>query len=270
MKGEISMFDFTKAKENTMKGIGKHSTLISFVIAAVGVGATVYFASKEIPKAEKEVKEILAKEDLTKKQKVVESAKCVAKNCWKTTVIALGTVLLVTGTSAITAANTATTVAGLTNTIGMLEQKLKDTNEAIEEIPNKKVKEEVKNAVSQKAVNRATEDLAPEVFVRDDSCPDKYIWVDEWIGTRFKATYQQVQTAAKITELKIDAGEYQTIFDFYEELVAQGGEFLDETYPQLVSDFAWTRTMGFEDNVHHTEKGYTIHSIIYTEPTMNF
>lgn len=264
------MFDFTKAKENTMKGIGKHSTLISFVITAIGVGATVYFASKEVPKAQKEVKEIFAKEDLTKQQKVVESAKCVAKNCWKTTVIALGTVLLVTGTNAITAANTAATVAGLSNTIGMLEQKLKDTNDAINEIPNKKVKEEVKNAIGQKAVNRATEDVTPEVFVRDEMCPDKYIWVDEWNGCKFKATFQQVQTAAKITELKIETGDYQTIFDFYEELVAQGAEFLDESYPQMVSDFAWTRTMGFEDNVRHTDKGYTVHSIIYTEPTMNF
>ena len=31
------MFDFTKT--NAMKGIGKHSTLISFIITAVGDGA---------------------------------------------------------------------------------------------------------------------------------------------------------------------------------------------------------------------------------------
>lgn len=270
MKGEISMFDFTKAKENTMKGIGKHSTLISFVIAAVGVGATVYFASKEIPKAEKEVKEILAKEDLTKKQKVVESAKCVAKSCWKTTVIALGTVLLVTGTSAITAANSAATVAGLTNTIGMLEQKLKDTNEAIEEIPNKKVKEEVKRNIAQRAVNRATDTVSDDYFAPDERCPLMYPWVDDWTGVRFKATIDMVETSAELIEERLKGGDYQRIFEFFEELKKHGAIFEDKSYPSLVKDFAWQYSMDFDKDVYDNNNGWTIHTVHYAQPSTDF
>lgn len=263
------MFDFTKAKENTMKGIGKHSTLISFVIAAVGVGATVYFASKEIPKAEKEVKEILAKEDLTKKQKVVESAKCVAKSCWKTTVIALGTVLLVTGTSAITAANTAATVAGLTNTIQLTEQKLKDYKEAVDEIPNKKVREEVQNNVTKKTINRATANLNEQDYVTE-GCPDMYIWVDRYTGVKFKATYQMLGNAEKLIDNMIRLDNYQTIFDFYEELVEQGAIFLDEAYPQMCDDHAFTHCINLTRDVCINDEGKTVHYICYTEPTTDF
>lgn len=262
--------NFRKAKENTMKGIGKHSTLISFVIAAVGVGASIYFASKEVPKAKAEVKEILAKEDLTKQQKVVESAKAVGKNCWKTTVIALGTVLLVTGTSAITAANTAATVAGLTNTINIAEQKLKDYKDAVEEIPNKKVKEEVQQSVTQKAINRATQGLTERDYIPDEACPDKYLWVDRYTGVRFKATYQMVCAAEEIIDNRITLDSYQTIFDFYEKLLSLGAEFLDESYPQLCEDHAWTHGMDIVKDVTLNDDGYTIHYICYNEPTMDF
>ena len=270
MKGEISMFDFTKAKENTMKGIGKHSTLISFVITAIGVGATIYFASKEVPKAEQEVKEILVKEDLTKKQKVIETTKCVAKNCWKTTVIALGTVLLVTGTSAITAANTAATVAGLTNTINIAEQKLKDYKEAVDEIPNKKIKEEVQNNVNQKTVNRSTSNLTADDYLVSETCPDMYVWVDTWTGVKFRATFQMIENAAQFINLRMGVDGYQTVFDFYEELHEQGAVFLDEDYPQLCSDHAWTHSMNLDKDVYMNDKGYTVHTITYSEPSMDF
>lgn len=269
MKGEISMFDFTKAKENTMKGIGKHSTLISFVIAAVGVGATIYFASKEIPKAEQEVKEILAKEDLTKKQKVVETAKCVAKNCWKTTVIALSTILLVTGTSAITAANTAATVAGLTNTIQLTEQKLKDYKEAVDEIPNKKVREEVQNNVIQKNLDRVTSTMSPEDFEKDPQNPDVYLWVDTYTGAKFWASYQILDTVSEIVDNRIRLDNYQTIFDFYEILVRYGVKFIDEAYPQMCEDHAWTHSMGLDPDVKRSNN-HDIHYITYNEPTMDF
>lgn len=268
MKGEVIM-NFRKAKENTMKGIGKHSTLITFIFAAIGVGASVYFASKEIPKAEKEVKEILAKEDLTKQQKVVESAKAVGKNCWKTTVIALGTVLLVTGTSAITAANTAATVAGLTNTINIAEQKLKDYKDAVEEIPNKKVKEEVQQNVTQKAISRATSSLKEEDYVTE-GCPDMYVWVDRYTGVKFKATYQMLGNAEKLIDNMISMDSYQTIYDFYEELVEQGAIFLDESYPQMCDDHAFTHSINLTRDVCLNDEGKTVHYICYTEPTTDF
>ena len=160
------MMNFTNAKENTMKGIASKSTLITFILASAGVIATAYLASKEIPKAKAEVKEILAKEDLTKAQKATESVKVVAKNTWKTAVVALGTILLVKGTASITTANTAATVAGLTSAVTLAEQKLKDTNEAIEELPQK-AKEEVKRNIGQKVVNRATNNIDDGYFAPD-------------------------------------------------------------------------------------------------------
>jgi hypothetical protein len=261
--------NFKNTKTKTMKGIGNHSTLITFVLTAIGVAATAYVASREIPKAEKEVKEILAKEDLTKQQKVVETGKCVTKNCWKTTVIALGTVLLVTGTSAITAANTAATVAGLTNTINIAEQKLKDYKEAVDEIPNKKVKEEVQQNVTQKAINRATQNLKEEDYVTE-GCPDMYVWVDRYTGVKFKATYQMLGNAEKIIDNLIRLDNYQTIFDFYEELVEQGAIFLDESYPQMCDDHAFTHSINLTRDVCLNDEGKTVHYICYTEPTTDF
>lgn len=263
------MLNFKNTKTKTMKGIGNHSTLITFVLTAIGVGATIYFASKEVPKAEQEVKEILAKEDLTKQQKIVETGKCVAKNCWKTTVIALGTVLLVTGTSAITAANTAATVAGLTNTINIAEQKLKDYKEAVDEIPNKKVREEVQQNVTQKAISRATANLKEEDYVTE-GCPDMYLWVDRYTGVKFKATYQMLGNAEKIIDGIIRNDNYQTIFDFYEELVEQGAIFLDEAYPQMCDDHAFTHCINLTRDVCLNKDGKTVHYICYTEPTTDF
>lgn len=263
------MLNFKNTKTKTMKGIGNHSTLITFVLTAIGVAATAYVASREIPKAEQEVKEILAKEDLTKQQKIVETGKCVAKNCWKTTVIALGTVLLVTGTSAITAANTAATVAGLTNTINIAEQKLKDYKEAVDEIPNKKVKEEVQQSVTQKAINRATANLKEEDYATE-GCPDMYLWVDRYTGVKFKATYQMLGNAEKLIDNMIGMDSYQTIFDFYEELVEQGAIFLDESYPQMCDDHAFTHSINLTRDVCLNDDGKTVHYICYTEPTTDF
>jgi hypothetical protein len=262
--------NFKNTKTNAMKGIGKHSTFITFVCAAVGVGASIYFASKEIPKAKKEVKVILEREDLSKKEKTTEVVKTVGKNCWKTTVIALGTVLLVTGTSAITAANTAATVAGLTNTINIAEQKLKDYKEAVNECPNKKVSEEITNTVRQKTVNRATKDLTEEDYAKNEMCPDEYIWVDEYTGVKFKATYKQVMTAGKIIDLKIPNEGYQTLFDFYCELEEQGATFLNEKYPSMSESMGWTGAMDILTFVAMNDEGYTIHSIQYNELTTNF
>ena len=269
MKGEILMMNFKQAKENTMNGIAKKSTLITFVLATIGVAATAYLASKEIPKAKAEVKEILAKEDLTKKQKATETVKVVAKTTWKTGAVAIATILLVTGTAAITAANTATTVAGLTNIANMYEQKLKDTNAAIEELPQK-TQEEVKRNVSQKVVNRATSNVSDDILAPNEMCPDKYVWVDTWTGAKFRATFQQLETAAELINLRVSLDSYQTIFDFYEELVKQGAEFIGEAYPQLVSDFAWTHSIGLDKSAYINDKGYTIHTIEYNEPTMDF
>lgn len=269
MKGEVIM-NFKEAKTNMMKGIGKHSTLISFVVAAVGVGATIWFASKEIPKAKTEVKEILAKEDLTTKQKTIEVAKTVAKNCWKTAAIACATVLLVTGTSAITAANTAATVAGLTNTIQFTEQKLKDYKDAVDEIPDKKVKEEVKNSVAQKAVNRATDSLPDEYFAPDERCPLMYNWVDDWTGVTFKATMDMVETAAEIIETRFGSESYQTVHEFYKELQKRGAIFDKKYFPSLVRDFAWKYSMDFDKDVYVNTNGWTIHTIHYATPSTDF
>lgn len=264
------MLNFKQAKENTMKGIGEHSTLITFMLTALGVGATIYFASKEIPKAEKEVKEILAKEDLTKKQKVVESGKTIVKTTWKTFVVALGTVLLVTGTNAITVANSAATVAGMTNTIGMLEQRVKDYQDAVEEIPNKKVKEEVKNNVIQKRLDRVTESMKPEDFEKSpDTLPDVYLWIDTYTGAQFWASYQLLDTVEEIIDNRIRMDSYQTIFDFYEVLVKYGAKFVGESYPQMCEDHAWTHCIGLDPDVKRSND-HDIHYITYSEPTMDF
>lgn len=270
MKGEILMMNFKEAKTQAMNGVGRHSTLITFVLATLGVGASIYLASKEIPKAKAEVKTILEKEDLTKAQKATESVKAVAKSTWKTAVVALGTILLVTGTSAITAANTAATVAGLTNTVNLLEQKYKDATEAINEIPDKKVKEEVKRNISQRAVNRATDAMPDEYFAPDERCPLMYPWVDDWTGVKFKATIDMVQTSAELIEERLKGGEYQRIFEFFEELKKHGAIFEDKSYPSLVKDFAWQFTMDFDKDVYDNSNGWTIHTVHYAQPSTEF
>lgn len=260
--------NFKQTKANTMNGIASKSTLITFVGALIGVAATAYLASKEIPKAKAEVKAVLEREDLTKTQKATESVKVVAKNTWKTAVVAIGTVLLVTGTSAITAANTATTVAGLTSAVNLAEQKLKDTNEAIEELPQK-AKEEVKRSVGQKMVNRATDDIPDEYFAPNERCPHMYPWVDSWTGVRFKATVDMVDTAVEIFESRFANETYQTLFDFYTELEKRGAIF-DEQLPQMAEDLAWKYTMGFYKEVYDNTNGWTIHTINYDELTKDF
>lgn len=268
------MLNFKNAKENvkenTMKGIGNHSTLITFIFATIGVAATAFLASKEIPKAKAEVKAVLEREDLTKTQKATETVKVVAKSTWKTGAVAIATILLVTGTAKIAAVNTAATVASVTNIANMYEQKYMDAKQAIEDIPDKKIKANVNNAINQKAVNKATADVSDDILALNDYCPDKYVWVDTWTGAKFKATFQQMETAAELINLRISAESYQTIFDFYEELIRQGAEFIGEAYPQLCSDFAWTHSIGLDKSVYHNDKGYTIHTIEYNEPTMDF
>jgi hypothetical protein len=270
MKGEILMMNFKEAKAQAMNGVGKHSTLITFVLATLGVGASIYLASKEIPKAKAEVKEILEKEDLTKAQKATESVKAVAKSTWKTAVVALGTILLVTGTSAITAANTAATVAGLTNTINLVEQKYKDATEAIEQIPDKKVKEQVQREIGQKTINRATTNIHDDYFAPDERCRLMYVWTDSWTGVTFKATMDMVENAAKITDARFGTESYQTINDFYNELIEQGAIFMDERMPQLIDEFAWQYTLDFDTDVYVNDKGWTIHTIHYATPSRDF
>lgn len=264
------MNKFKKAKEMATKGIGKHSTIITFVCAAFGVGASIYFASKEIPKAKKEVTEILEREDLSKNEKAVEVVKATAKSTWKTAVVALGTILLVTGTSAITTANTAATVAGLTNTVNLLEQKYKDATETINEIPDKKVKEQVQREIGQKAINRATNNISDDYFAPDERCPFMYVWTDAWTGVTFKATMDMVENAAKITEARFGTESYQTINDFYNELIDQGAIFMDKRMPRLIDEFAWQFSMDFDKDVYTNDNGWTIHTIHYATPSRDF
>lgn len=270
MKGEILMMNFKEAKTQAMNGVGKHSTLITFVLATLGVGASIYLASKEIPKAKAEVKTILEKEDLTKAQKATESVKAVAKSTWKTAVVALGTILLVTGTSAITAANTAATVAGLTSALNLAETKLKDTTEAINDIPDKKVKEETQRAVAQKMVNRATAGMRESEFLPDESCPDKYIWVSKFDGVKFKATFQMVESLEDIVDARITNRGYITIEGVYDILASLGAEILTDEYPDVDSMFGWNGGFELTHSVTMNENGYTIHYIDFSEPTKDF
>lgn len=263
------MLNFNQTKETAMKGIASKSTLITFALATIGVVATAYLASKEIPKAKEAVKEVLAKENLTKSQKATETVKVVAKTTWKTAIVGITTILLVTGTAAITTANTAATVAGLTSAVNLAEQKLKDTNEAIEELPQK-AKEEVKRNIGQRAVNRATNSIDNGYFAPDERCPLMYVWTDAWTGVTFKATMDMVDNAAKITDARFGTESYQTINDFYNELIDQGAIFMDEKMPQLVDEFAWQYTMDFDKDVYTNDNGWTIHTIHYATPSRDF
>jgi hypothetical protein len=269
MKGEVIMFNFNQTKANAMNKVASKSTLLTFALTTIGVVATAYLASKEIPKAKAEVKAILEREDLTKTQKATESVKVVARSTWKTAVVGIGTILLVTGTSAITAANTATTVAGLTSAVNLAEQKLKDTNEAINELPQK-AQEEVKRNIGQKVINRATNNIDDEYFLPNERCPHMYVWTDAWTGVTFKATMDMVDNAAKITDARFGTESYQTINDFYNELIEQGAIFMDEKMPQLIDEFAWQYTMDFDKDVYTNDNGWTIHTIHYATPSRDF
>lgn len=264
------MLNFKNAKENAMNKVGNHSTLITFIFATIGVAATAYLASKEIPKAKAEVKEILAKEDLTKTQKATETVKVVAKNTWKTGAVAIATILLVTGTAAITAANTATTVAGLTNIANMYEQKLKDTNAAIEELPEK-AKEEVKRNVSQKVVNRATNDLTEEDFKKAaNGSPNVYPWVNEWDGIVIMTTYDIVNTLEELIDGKITQQGCVTVGEVYELLERLGSKILwrseRDRYNDIYRKYGWEGGFSVKHSVCFNGNGDTVYYISLSEP----
>ena len=269
------MMNFKEAKTQAMNGVGRHSTLITFVLATLGVGASIYLASKEIPKAKAEVKTILEKEDLTKAQKATESVKAVAKSTWKTAVVALGTILLVTGTSAVSTANAATTVAGLTSALNLAEQKLKDTNEAIEELPQK-AKEEVKRSVGQKVVNRATNDMPCRETYADEKCPDKYVWISKFDGVRLKATYHMVDNLERLVKAEIVNRGYVTVASVYSILCSLGAEVIwrdgEEDYPEVDEMYGWNDVTDFElsHSVYQNENGWDVHTIDFSEPIRDF
>ena len=264
------MMNFKEAKTQAMNGVGRHSTLITFVLATLGVGASIYLASKEIPKAKAEVKTILEKEDLTKAQKATESVKAVAKSTWKTAVVALGTILLVTGTSAITAANTAATVAGLTNTVNLLEQKYKDATEAINELPQK-TQEEVKRNISQKIVNRATDDLTTEDIQNlTEGKVNVYPWVNELDGIVIGTTFDIVETLEELIDAKITQQGCVTIGEVYELLERLGAKILwkkeRDRYNKMYTMYGWEGGFSVKHSVYLNAKGETIYSISMSDP----
>lgn len=274
MKGEVIMFNFKQTKENAMNKVGTHSTLITFAIVTLGVGASIILASKEIPKAQQEVKAIQEREDLTKKQKAVESGKTIVKNCWKTAVVGITTILLVTGTAAITTANAATTVAGLTSALNLAEQKLKDTNEAINEIPNKKVKEDTQRAVTQKMINRSTVNMTDEQFARDENNPDMYVWVCKFDGVKIKATYKMIDNLEKLIDAEITNKGYARISDVYDVLVSLGAEIIwdkdQDDYYDVDYQYGWNGGFECKHDVFINDKGHTVYSIEFSEPSTSF
>lgn len=264
-----------KAKANTMMNkVGTHSTLVTFLLATFGVGASIYLASKEIPKAKAEVKTIFEKEGLTKTQKATESVKAVAKSCWKTAAVASATILLVTGTAAITTANAATTVAGLSSALNLAEQKYKDATEAINDIPDKKVKEETQRAVTQKMINRATADLTEENYLSAAECPNRYIWVNKWDGTRIEATYQMIDSLEELVDAKITNQGYVRVADVYDILVHLGAKVIWDKYQDDYYDvdymYGWNGGFEVNHSVFINDDGYTVYSLEFSEPSTNF
>lgn len=274
MKGEILMMNFKEAKTQAMNGVGKHSTLITFVLATLGVGASIYLASKEIPKAKAEVKTILEKEDLTKAQKATESVKAVAKSTWKTFAVAVGTILLVTGTAAVSTANAATTVAGLTSALNLAETKLKDTTEAINDIPDKKVKEDTQRAVTQKMINRSTANMTDEQFARDENNPDMYVWVSKFDGVKIKATYKMIDNLENLIDAEITNKGYVRISDVYDILVRLGAEIIwdndQEDYYDVDYQYGWNGGFECKHDVFINDHGHTVYSIEFSEPSTSF
>ena len=268
------MFNFKQTKENAMNKVGTHSTLITFAIVTLGVGASILLASKEIPTAQQEVKAIQAREDLTKKQKVVESGKTIAKNCWKTAVVGITTILLVTGTAAITTANAATTVAGLTSALNLAEQKLKDTNEAINEIPNKKVKEDTQRAVTQKMINRSTANMTDEQVARDENNPDMYVWVSKFDGVKIEATYKMIDNLENLIDAEITNKGYVRISDVYDILVRLGAKIIwdkdQDDYYDVDYQYGWNGGFECKHDVFINDKGHTVYSIEFSEPSTSF
>ena len=263
------MFNFKQTKTDAMNKVAAKSTLLTFALTTIGVVATAYLASKEIPKAKAEVKAILEREDLTKTQKATESVKVVAKNTWKTAVVGIGTILLVTGTAAITTANTAATVAGLTSAVNLAEQKLKDTNEVINELPDK-AKEEVKRNVTQKAINRATADLTEENYVSAAECPNMYIWVNDWDGVRLMATYQMIDSLEDIVDAKITQRGFVTVADVYDILVNLGAKIIwnkgQTNYYAVDNMYGWSGGFRVRHNVYMNSDGYTVYNLDLSTP----
>jgi stage V sporulation protein SpoVS len=271
MKGEILMMNFKNAKENAMNKVGNHSTLITFIFATIGVAATAYLASKEIPKAKAEVKEILAKEDLTKTQKATETVKVVAKSTWKTGAVAIATILLVTGTAKIAAVNTAATVASVTNIANMYEQKYMDAKQAIDDIPDKKVREETQRAVTQKVINRATNEYTEEDFKNlAGSNPNMYPWVNDWDGMVIMATYNMVDTLEEIVDGKITQQGNITVGEVYELLERLGAKILwndrQNSRNKIYNIYGWEGGFSVKHTVYLNGNGDTVYNIILSKP----
>ena len=242
------------------KGISKHSTLITFALVTAGVAAIIHFASKEVPKAKEEVKDILADDTLTSKQKRSKTVKAVAKNCWKTTVIAISTILFVTSTSAITASNTAATVASLTNAANLAEGKVKDYEKAVDGIPDKKTKEAIKNTVAKQE--------GVKEFMNDRTV---YLWRDRMTGIRFKATYQQIMNAGELIDARVGM-ERQTLWNFYMTLSSQGAIFEnDDPWPNMLSGLYFEDPMNLRpDCCIMDDEGETEWFIEYRDPKSDF
>ena len=265
------MFNFKNAKANAINKVGEHSTFITFIFATIGVAATAYLASKEIPKAKAEVKAILEKEGLTKTQKATETVKVAAKNTWKTFAVAVGTILLVTGTAAVSTANAATTVAGLTSALNLAETKLKDTTEAINDIPDKKVKEETQRAVTQKVVNRATKSMKEEDYSGN---PNVYTWVSVWDGTRIEATYQMIDSLEDLVDAQITNTGFATVADVYDLLVRLGANIVwdedQDDYYKVARMYGWNGGFEARHSVFVNDYGRTVYSLEFSDPSSDF
>ena len=249
----------TQILNNLRKGVGSHSVLITFALVTLGVGGIIYFAQKEIPKAKEEVREIRANKKINNDQKKKKIVKSVVKNTWKTMVIAIGTILLVTSTSAITAANTAATVANLSNSVNLANHKVKSYEKAVNDIPDENIKEEVKR-------NVAKNEQEPI-----DNRNDKHWWVDKFTGFKIKATYKQMQAASDIINLKIQVEGSQMLRDFYIELEDLGAIIEIDEYPDYMFNHGWYKhnihdKMGIELNSCIDDTGETEWYIVYNEP----
>ena len=254
---KLTQTKFRGANERLKKGISKHSTLITFIFTTIGVAATIYFAAKEVPKAKEEINDILAKNDLTKKEKRSKIVKTTAKTCWKTAAVAVSTILVVTSTSAITASSTAATVASLTNVANLAEGKVKDYEKAVDDIPDEEIKKNVKQSVERNEETRT----------------NVYLWRDRMTGIRFKATCQQIQNAGELTDSRIMIGTRQSLLDFYITLSAQGAEFQnsDDPWPDIISGLYYDDPMNVRlDCCILDDDGETEMYIEYREPKSDF
>lgn len=221
----VKIFDIKGTGERLMKGVSKHSTLITFGVVTAGVIALIHFASRDIPKAKESIKDIQNDNSLSKKEKKSKITKTVVKNCWKTTVIAIGTILLVTGTSAINAVNTATTITSLTNALNLAEGKVNSYEKAINDIPDKEIRNTVKQTV------RHQESTKKDVNI--------YKWRDRYLGTIIEATCQQIINAEIITNARIESRGRQYVRDFYDALELQGAIFEYDRFPSVSSYLGW-------------------------------